>query len=278
MIQLTKTMEDKKGIVKKLIFEDESAIAEVVVYKYADRGVICFSVQSGCEVGCVFCGTGKRFIRNLTKAEMQLQIEEGLKLLDGCNKIQIMSMSMGEPLNNWDNIPINEYLNRGYYFFVSSVGLRGFDYDNIYMLGRKSDKFGFQISLHHWDNKTRKILLGSYPTLLDIYEIIIIADDFKKHTGRNLYFNYIAKGGENVRAIYDIVKHGHITVSVLCHKKLQSANLAKSQELFEKIQAIDSMQSIKIFNPEGQDTIGGGCGQLIYVQEKFNKTNSPVGE
>jgi len=24
-----------------------------------------------------------------------------------------------------------------------------------------------------------------------------------------------------------------------------------------------------MFNPEGQDTIGGGCGQLLYVQEKL---------
>ena len=29
----------------------------------------------------------------------------------------------------------------------------------------------------------------------------------------------------------------------------------------------------RVFNPDGQDDIGGGCGQLWYVQEWLSKNN-----
>lgn len=48
--------------VSKFVFEFEKptkAIAEAVLYRYENfkkRTVICCSVQSGCPVGCTFCG------------------------------------------------------------------------------------------------------------------------------------------------------------------------------------------------------------------------------
>ena len=57
----------------KYIFQKEDAIAEAVLYKYGsyeDRTVLCVSVQSGCPVGCSFCGTGSTFVRNLTSQEI----------------------------------------------------------------------------------------------------------------------------------------------------------------------------------------------------------------
>lgn len=272
MLSFTKTIVDPSGIVSKLIFEDETAIAETVVYSYLDRGVICFSVQSGCKVGCTFCGTGKRFIRDLTYEEMILQIEKGLSLLHSKTKIQIMSMSMGEPVHNFDNIPVIEYLNKDYYFFISSVGIKEFDYSKIYQKAKIYDRFGMQFSLHHWNEIKRKKLLGNYSGLLPIVELVNIAKEFKRICGRNLYFNYIAKGGEteeDALQIYNIVKSGHITISVLCSKTPRKSDSIYAKELAKKILNINSKQSIKLFDPAGQDTIGGGCGQLFYVQEKL---------
>jgi 23S rRNA (adenine2503-C2)-methyltransferase len=45
--------------VSKFVFTTDDAVAEAVLYKYptyADRTVICCSTQSGCAVGCRFCG------------------------------------------------------------------------------------------------------------------------------------------------------------------------------------------------------------------------------
>ena len=68
-----KIFESSDTNVKKFVFEwgasavTRKGIAGAVLYRYgeyAKRTVICCSVQSGCPVGCTFCGTGKFFVRN----------------------------------------------------------------------------------------------------------------------------------------------------------------------------------------------------------------------
>ncbi len=274
MLEYTRKIDDPSGIVSKVLFEDDGAIAEAVVYRYQDRGVICFSVQSGCPVGCVFCGTGKRFIRNLTREEIELQIETCLPMIADRNKIQLMSMSMGEPLYNFDNLPIAQYLACGYYFFVSSVGIANFDYNRIIRIAEKWDRFGFQISLHDWNESRRKELLGNHGNLARLSNLVEVADQYQSACGRPMYFNYIAKGNEtesDTKNILNIVSHGHITVSVLCPKNLDRGDSAPAKRLASMILDMNPPQSIKLFDPAGQDTIGGGCGQLLYVQEKFGR-------
>ena len=62
--------------VRKYVFTNEGehgAVAEAVLYKYPtydERTVVCFSVMSGCPMGCRFCGTGEFFIRTLTADEI----------------------------------------------------------------------------------------------------------------------------------------------------------------------------------------------------------------
>lgn len=34
--------------------------------------------MSGCPIGCKFCGTGKRFIRNLTADEIVAQVDKAI--------------------------------------------------------------------------------------------------------------------------------------------------------------------------------------------------------
>jgi 23S rRNA (adenine2503-C2)-methyltransferase len=40
---------------------------------YDERTVICCSTQSGCPVGCRFCGAGDYFVRSLTADEIVSQ-------------------------------------------------------------------------------------------------------------------------------------------------------------------------------------------------------------
>ncbi len=104
-------LESKDTRVKKFVFTSDTAVAEAVLYKYpeyTDRTVICCSVQSGCPVGCIFCGTGKQFICNLTANEIIFQVnkclEETKVAPSAIKKLQIMFMSMGEPFLNIDNV------------------------------------------------------------------------------------------------------------------------------------------------------------------------------
>ena len=77
-----KVFESSEGNVWKYVFTEEDMVAEAVLYKYNDfykRTVICCSTMSGCPVGCRFCGTGNKFIRNLKSAEIVEQIQTVLK-------------------------------------------------------------------------------------------------------------------------------------------------------------------------------------------------------
>lgn len=106
-----KRFDSSEGNVFKYVFSGNDFVAESVLYRYnsfAERTVICCSTQSGCPVGCSFCGTGKRFVRNLTSDEIVSQVKTVIEdqniNTQEVRKFQIMFMSMGEPLLNWDAV------------------------------------------------------------------------------------------------------------------------------------------------------------------------------
>src|SRR5690606_9630764 len=95
----------------KYVFTNPGVVAEAVLYRYPtyrERTVICCSTQSGCPVGCRFCGAGDAFVRSLTADEI---VAQPVRLMDDIlrtegtaaadiERLQIMFMSMGEPLLN----------------------------------------------------------------------------------------------------------------------------------------------------------------------------------
>lgn len=267
---------DPSGIVKKYIFKNQTAIAETVAYSYQDRGVVCFSVQSGCPVGCSFCGTGKKFIRNLNAIEIEEQIEKGLSFIKNKKKIELMAMSMGEPMLNI--IPLQhlakKYLASGYYFYISTVGIKSSTAIHAILdLANYSKLFGLQISLHCGNEQKRKSILGNYPNLMSFREIMSFTDTYKLISGNNAYFNYICNGTEteeDAKLVADIVRDHHLTCSVLCNTgdfiKADTTPALNFLTLCQKQNILD----ISLFDPAGQDTIGGGCGQLLYTQEFLN--------
>ena len=103
-----KRIDSSDNNVSKFVFRKDDAVAESVLYKYPtyeDRTVICCSTQSGCPVGCRFCGAGDYFVRSLSAKEI---ISQPMHLLEqtgidpsAIKKLQIMFMSMGEPMYNW---------------------------------------------------------------------------------------------------------------------------------------------------------------------------------
>lgn len=102
-----KIVPDEAENVSKYVFSRPDAVAEAVLYRYPDyrtRTVICCSTQSGCPVGCRFCGAGDYFVRSLSADEI---VSQPVRLLEDVDcspedmgRLQIMFMSMGEPLLN----------------------------------------------------------------------------------------------------------------------------------------------------------------------------------
>ena len=287
-MKLEKTAVDPAGHVAKFVFTDDKAVTEVVAYKYRGRGVICFSTMSGCPIGCAFCGTGKTFIRSLTYKEMCDQIKVAYNWIGDCEKIQLMSMSMGEPMLNFANVAMVarsflgcEYnllvdclpllTNQKHDFFVSTVGV--FDtlaQSQILNIASEHERFGLQISLHSHDEARRQKLLGSHPLLLTIPQLKRFADEFMGVSSKPVYWNYICRGNETEEdaiAVSNIVRSHHLTCSVLCNTgdfiKADPAPALRFGEMCVK----HGVSDWSVFDPAGQDTIGGGCGQLLFVQE-----------
>ncbi len=111
MWESTRRIDSSDQNVSKYVFEKSDAVAEAVLYKYPtynERTVVCCSTQSGCPVGCRFCGAGDSFARSLSADEIVAQTEHLFadREIDASQvaRMQIMFMSMGEPLLNAKNL------------------------------------------------------------------------------------------------------------------------------------------------------------------------------
>lgn len=286
-----KIFQGKNPDVWKYVFYDEKTIAESVLYRYKDfssRTVICCSVMSGCPVGCTFCGTGKMFLRNLTSEEIVEQIIFVLrdKKIDPAKvkKFQIMFMSMGEPMLNWDNVEkAIKTLNELYpdaQLLLSSIGIDNkIILNKILNISKSIPTTGLQFSVHHYSDIQRDKMIP-YKSKLTLQQISDFGVKWHKTTGRKPFINYIVmnnNSGEeaalNLANIFD-PKIFRITLSVYCE-----TDKAKNPKTSQKLKLIKEFQNlllpygfdIRVFNPAGQDDIGGGCGQLWFVQDKLKQ-------
>ncbi len=278
-MKLTKALNDPRGNVCKLIFEAPEAIAETVLYTSPHRVAVCFSVQSGCPVGCSFCGTGKLFLRDFDTIEIIQQVVEALEIAGGPReKTQFMAMSMGEPMLNWDNLECAfRSLGRDFpsaQLLMSTVGIADSRVWNRMIEAGKDIGLGIQISLHHWDEERRFRMLGNYPKLASFPYLQEYASEFKRVTGRPVYWNYICRGGETQEDAHRVVAltlGHHVTCSVLCNTSEPVKVSSDPAIAFSRMLVTERGVDVSIFDPAGQDTVGGGCGQLLYVQQRMRE-------
>lgn len=283
--------------VSKFVFSKENDIVvETVLYKYNGydkRTVICCSTQCGCPVGCTFCGTGNNFIRNLSSDEIVYQVDyvinekvlKEIKTTDEIKKFQIMFMSMGEPMFNFANVKkaIKE-LNSKYpnaKLLLSTVGLKNNNTLNeILEISKEIKNVGLQFSIHQANEDKRNKLIP-YKNKLNLREIRDYGIMWSNETHRPVFLNYCIDGNntskEEINRLKDLfpAKYFYITFSVICNidKENKLNSEFRDLDFINKI-ANDFLQdgyNVRVFDPSGQDTIGGGCGQLWFVQDFLKK-------
>jgi 23S rRNA (adenine2503-C2)-methyltransferase len=275
--------------VKKYVFEREDAVAESVLYKYPTydkRTVICCSTQSGCPIGCRFCGAGDNFVRSLTAEEIfsqpfRLLQDTGVDPLK-MERLQIMFMSMGEPLLNLSNlIPALEELHKCYpnaALLISTSGPR-VKYDRLMDVSVKIPTIGLQFSIHESTDEARNKLIP-FQAKLTLAEIAVQGKKWFDATGRTPFFNYCVhernntpEDVERLRALFD-PEVWQATISVICERDehVAAANI-RQRSLAEEFQGGLRSKGFRtrVFDPAGQDDIGGGCGMLWYVQDWMKK-------
>jgi 23S rRNA (adenine2503-C2)-methyltransferase len=280
-----KVIQSSNESVKKYVFEKDDAVVESVLYKYptyAERTVICCSTQSGCPVGCRFCGAGDYFVRSLTTEEIVSQparlLDDTLTPVADIKRLQIMFMSMGEPLLNQNAlIPAMRELNQRYpnaALLISTIGPK-VDYGKIIDVSVQIEQIGLQFSVHESTDEARNKLIP-FRNKLTLQEIALAGEEWNRYTDRMPFFNYCvhdqngsAEDAEHLAKLFN-PKIWQATISVICERNehVAAAN-ERQRKLAEDFQThlINKGYQTRVFDPAGQDDIGGGCGQLWFVQD-----------
>lgn len=278
--------QDEKEHVKKYVFERDDIAVESVLYRYptyTERTVLCISTMCGCPMGCRFCGTGDYFVRSLTAEEIVAQATYILdSQIDGINpseikKLQIMVMSMGEPAlvkALWEAFRIlhKKYPNAA--LLISSSGPK-IDYSWIREMSVEIPTVGLQFSVHESTDTARNALIP-FKNKLNLFEIAKEGLEWFIATRRKPYFNYCAHGNnsseEDVERLFNLFNPSvwEATVSVICERESHAQATNDHQrnlaiEFGNKL--VERGYNVRVFDPAGQDTIGGGCGQLWFVQD-----------
>jgi len=277
-------IDSAEGNVCKFVYSHNRAVAESVLYRYPTyqtRTVICCSTQSGCPVGCRFCGAGDYFVKNLTSLEITTQVDHSLKATgvdpSTIKRLQIMFMSMGEPLlNEHGLIPAITYLYEKYpraALLVSTIGPK-IDLEWFNDLSVNIPTIGLQFSVHKSTNSARDELIP-FKSKMTLEEIAVAGSRWAYRTGRQPFFNYCA-GDDNIsdedadRLLYlfDPILW-QCTISVICERNegLPARNAHQTELALDfSSKMLSRGYNVRVFDPAGQDDIGGGCGQLWFVQ------------
>lgn len=290
-------IDDEKERVAKFVFKNSSAVAEAVLYRYptyTERTVICCSTQSGCPVGCRFCGAGDYFVRSLSTSEIVEQVTYLLEQVDcpanEMNRLQIMFMSMGEPLLNLKNlIPAlhklySLYPNAALLISTSAPNIPREAKNELLNVSVEIPTIGLQFSIHESTDEERNKLIP-FKNKMNLNQIVEFGEEWNEITGRKPFFNYCAHDNNSSDINADEILHLFnpnlfcATVSVVCER---SDGMAASNQHQRDLatdfasKLVEREYDVRVFDPAGQDTIGGGCGQLHFVQGWFKDNPDKV--
>ena len=282
-------IDDEAENVAKFVFTKPDAVVESVLYKYPtyeERTVICCSTQSGCPVGCRFCGTGDYFVRNLTTEEIVDQVVHSIEQTgtsaSNIKNLQIMFMSQGEPMLNLKAmIPARYTLYNMYPHAKLLISTSGpdVDYLPLHTVAAEIPTIGLQFSVHESTDEARNLLVP-FKKKLSLWKMAEEGRYFLAMTNRKPFFNYCAHDtnssdddADRIMALYDPVVF-NATVSVICERD-QGMNKSNPHQRQLAIDFSEKLLTrgfdVRVFDPAGHDTIGGGCGQLHFVQDWFKE-------
>lgn len=283
---------------KKFLFElpNSNHPIETVLMKEKDRITICISVQSGCNIGCVFCATGYLgFKKNLTVGEILLQIYE-IANFEKTIPTNIVYMGMGEPFLNYDNViksikilcSENGLNINSRKITVSTIGIKGKIRklaDELTQPENKNiKKTKLALSLHSTDNGIREklISISSNNKLSDIYKEL---EYFYRKTRTKITYEYIflknINNNENdLKRLVKLSKMVPCNINIIRYHPIEQKNFLHicnnytDDDIYSFIKKLKEQKvTVNLRKSNGID-IKAACGQLaaeIYSENKILK-------
>ncbi|MBR3363084.1 MAG: 23S rRNA (adenine(2503)-C(2))-methyltransferase RlmN [Bacilli bacterium] len=267
--------------VYKYLFElkDHSKVeAVLMIHDYGNS--LCVSTEVGCNMGCVFCESGRRRKkRDLEPHEMVSQIlliEKDLEIRIS----HIVLMGIGEPFDNYDNVMkfihiIND--DRGIaigarHITVSTCGI----VPKIYKFMDENLQVNLAISLHAPNDFIRDKIM-KINKVYKIEDIIAAVKDYIKKTNRRVTFEYIMLDGindseENALELSRLLKGINSYVNLIPYNETSHIDLKKTSEK-KMMKFYDILKKNKInvtIRREFGSEVSAACGQLRTQYEEGN--------
>ena len=187
---------------------------------------------------------------------------------------------MGEPMLNYENVKEaikvlnSKHINAQ--LLISTVAPKKTkEFLDFIELSKKISKIGLQFSIHEANDKRRDELIP-YKNKFNLREIRDLGILWHENTNRNVYLNYCISDDNHelsdINRLKDLFPPTifNLTFSVIC-----SSDENLKDKGFKELSIINKVSNsfmedgynVRVFDPAGQDDIGGGCGQLWYTQE-----------
>lgn len=229
---------DSESTAKYLFKLSDGNYIETVLMRQEFGNALCISTQSGCNMGCKFCCSGKlKKLRDLTISEMIMQV----LYIERAEKIKISNitvMGIGEPFDNYENLcGFLDIASYGYglgigtkHITVSTCGIA----PKIYEFAERETPYNLAISLHAPDNETRNTLMPinkKYP----IEELIKAAKHFSEKCNRKVLLEYIMLRGindskEQAQKLSDLIGDSRLFVNLIPYNPSREDDFKRSDE------------------------------------------------
>jgi len=225
--------------VKKYLFElSDGNHIETVLMKHNYGNSLCVSTQVGCNMGCLFCESGKlKKVRNLEAHEMVLQV---LMSENECKEriSSVVLMGIGEPLDNYENVMkfiriINDAKGLAIgirHITISTCGIL----PKIEHLQQENLQVNLAISLHA-PNDTLRTKIMPINKVYPLSKLLPTIKQYIAVTNRRVTFEYIMLDGINdskecAIELSKLLKHINCYVNLIPYNKTSNQQLKRSNE------------------------------------------------
>ena len=270
-LQLVTKQEDK-DVVKYLFELEDGNKIETVLMKHNYGNSVCISTQIGCNMGCVFCESGKnKKLRDLTPSEMVLQVlmvEQDLEE----RVSSVVLMGIGEPFDNYLNVI--KFINIINHDKGLKIGIRHITISTCGVIPRIEDlikedmQVNLAISLHAPNNDLRNKIMPINKAY-NLFQLMEVIKQYIAKTNRRVTFEYIMLEDLNdtpkeAHELAVLLKGINCLVNLIPYNKTSNEILkATNKDKILRFYDILKKNNINVtIRREFGSNIDGACGQL----------------
>ena len=274
-----RTPQARDGSIKYRFTTADGHSIEALFLSYHDGlKILCLSTQVGCDMGCLFCGTGRmKKKRNLTQDEIVKQAQ--FIVSDAFPKEMpdaITLAGQGEPLANYDASIEALSKFRDIYgdirLSLSTVGLP----KGIEKLIEEKRSFGLYLSLHSSDDLVRQKIMPSARSVT-VLELINLVDRYAQiNSVGTVRISYLLLKGitdsENqLEKLIQLVKGKNFVVQIRTWNPVRGINLqgCTNDEANRWVGQLQKAGIQACVRPSKGQDINGACGQMQNIDCQY---------